>query len=318
METIPEVKLGKTGLTVPRLGLGSAFLAGPFVSVPERQALEAVEYALEEGIRFFDTAPLYGAGQAEIRLGRILSQVPRDSFVLSTKVGRLVKDDGTVVFDYSRDGILRSFEESLKRLQLDRVDILLLHDPDDFYREALENGYPVLDELRSQGVISAVGAGMNQWEMLADFARQADFDCFLLAGRYTLLEQKALDEFLPLCQQKGIGVFMGGILNSGILATGAIPGARYNYEPAPPEILERVSRIEAICARYGVPLNVAALQFPAAHPAASALIVGAQSKDEIAANFEFLKQPLPQGLWDDLKREGLLAENAPVPQESFL
>ncbi len=318
MPEIPRTQVGKTDLTIPRLGLGTAFLTGPFVTVGEEQAFETVEFALGLGINFFDTAPFYGGGQAERRLGKILSQIPRDRFVLETKVGRLIQPDGTSIFNYSRDGILRSFEESLKRLKVDRIDILLMHDPDEHYREAIENAYPVLADLKSQGVIKAIGAGMNQWEMLADFARNIDLDCFLLAGRYTLLEQKALDEFLPLCQSKNISVFLGGVYNSGILATGAKPGALYNYEPAPAAILERVRNIETICEQYGVPLNVAALQFPTAHPAVSALIVGAQRPAEVADNFRYLQTSIPAGLWGELKKEGLLDPNAPVPIEAFL
>ncbi len=209
--------------------------------------------------------------------------------------------------------MLRSFEESLQRLGLERVDILHIHDPDEYYREALDVVFPVLADLRRQGVIRAVGAGMNQWGMLADFARNADFDCFLLAGRYTLLEQGALDELLPLCEEKDIGVFLGGVFNSGILATGASPGAKYNYADAPPEVLEKVSRIEAVCARHDVPLHVAALQFPLAHPAISSLVVGARSTEEMQANMAALWTAIPEDLWEELRAEGLLHEEAPVP-----
>ncbi len=305
--------IGKTGLAVSSFGLGTAFLGENFKPTSEQAAFETINYALSKGINFIDTAPLYDAGVCEQRLGLALNAIPRDSYVLATKVGRLVQPDRSVTFDYSRDGVLRSIEASLKRLQLDRLDILHIHDPDNHYREALDTAFSTLAELRSQGVIRAIGAGMNQWQMLADFARNADFDCFLLAGRYTLLEQGALAEFLPLCAARQISVFLGGVYNSGILATGGRPGAIYNYEAAPPEVLERVNKIEAVCARYDVPLNVAALQFPAAHPAVTALIVGAQSPAEIEANLQAFQHPIPSQLWADLKTEGLLDEAAPVP-----
>ncbi|HEX2910872.1 MAG TPA: aldo/keto reductase [Chloroflexia bacterium] len=312
---MPDIEpVTSTGLNHLRLGLGTAFLHGLYAPVSEEQALETVRCALENGINFFDTAPLYGAGESERRLGKALKGVPRERYILSTKVGRLVKPDGTVYFDFSRNGVKRSIAESLERLKCERIDLLLIHDPDAHYREALDQAFPVLADLRSQGVIGAIGAGMNQWQMLVDFARSADFDCFLLAGRYTLLEQGALDKFLPFCQVKGIKVFLGGVYNSGILATGAREGAKYNYQAASPEVLERVRRLEAVCARYGVPLSVAALQFPLAHPAVTSLIVGAASPAEVTGNLAALQRPIPAGLWEDLRAEGLLPEEAPVPQ----
>lgn len=315
METAQQlVRVGKTRLMVSRLGLGTAPLGGPpRTPDPDSQAIETVHYALERGIRFIDTAPFYGAGRSERLLGMALRGVPRDSYVLATKVGRLVRDGGKVVFDWTRDGILRSVEESLKRLQLDRVDILHIHDPDEAYREALEVAYPVLDDLRRQGVIGAVGAGMNQWEMELDFARHADFDCFLLAGRYTLLEQEAAAEFLPWCQEHQIGIFLGGVYNSGILATGPRPGATYNYEEAPEAIKQRVGRIEAVCRRHSVPLQIAAARFPLAHPAVTALLIGARSTAEVETAIAGVEAPIPPQLWADLRAEGLLREDAPTP-----
>ncbi len=305
--------VGHTYLRVPPMGLGTAPLGGMYTSVSEEQAVETVRHALEHGMSFLDTAPFYGAGRSEQYVGSALQGVPRDTYVLATKVGRLVRADGSIVYDFSRDGVLRSLEESLQRLKLDRVDILHIHDADNHYREALDNAFPALAELRDQGAIGAVGAGMNQWAMLSDFARNADFDCFLLAGRYTLLEQGALDEFLPLCEQKGIGVFLGGVFNSGVLASGSGPEAKYNYSDAPAEVTERVARIEAVCARHGVPLPTAALQFPLAHPAVTALLVGARSATENEANLAALEAPVAPQLWADLKVEGLLSEHAPVP-----
>jgi D-threo-aldose 1-dehydrogenase len=307
-----SVQVGKTELQVSSLGLGTVPIGKMYVPVSDEQAVATVRTALDQGITLFDTAPLYGAGLSERRLGMALAEVPRDRYVLATKVGRVVEPDGSVHFDWTRDGILRSFDESMQRLKLERIDIVHIHDPDEHYREALDVVFPILADLRSQGVIKAIGAGMNQWQMEADFARNADFDCFLLAGRYTLLEQGALPLF-DVCQQKRIGIFLGGVYNSGILATGAQPGAKYNYADAPPEILERARRIQAVCARHDVPLNVAALQFSLAHPAVTALVVGAGSPDEVKANRAALDQPLPSALWEELKREGLLRDEVPTP-----
>lgn len=306
--------IGHTGLIVPRLGFGSAPIAAHLdVADPDAYALDTIRYAIDHGLRLVDTAPLYNAGRAERLVGAALAGVPREQVVVSTKVGRRVQTDGTVVYDWTRDGILRGIEESLERLHLDQVDILLIHDPDDAYQLALDVAFPVLADLRSQGVIRAVGVGMNQWQMELQFARNADFDCFLLAGRYTLLEQHSLDEFLPFCVERNISLILGGVLNSGILATGAVPDATYNYSPAPQAIQERVRRIEAVCDRYGVPLRVAALQFPLAHPAVASLVVGARSPAEVQANADALAFPIPADLWAELQQEGLLHPAAPVP-----
>lgn len=306
--------IGRTSLVVPRLGFGGAPISGKLdVPDPDAYAVDTIRYAINHGLRQVDTAPLYGAGRSERLVGAALAGVPRDQVVVSTKVGRRVRADGTVVFDWTRDGILRGIEESLERLRLERVDILLLHDPDDAYRLALDVAFPVLADLRSQGVIGAVGAGMNQWQMELQFARDADFDCFLLAGRYTLLEQHSLDEFLPFCVERNISLILGGVLNSGILATGAVPVATYNYGPAPEAIQQRVRRIEAVCTRHGVPLRVAALQFPLAHPAVASLVVGARSPEEVQANADALAFPIPADLWAELHQEGLLHPAAPTP-----
>jgi D-threo-aldose 1-dehydrogenase len=275
-----------------------------------------VHYALDHGLNFFDTAPHYGRGLAEDRLGAALEGVDRDRFIISTKVGRNYNADGEWTVDFSRDHILRSIELSLKRLKVDHVEILHLHDPDLHYHQALTEGFPTLAELRSQGVIKAVGAGMNQWEMLLDFSREADFDCFLLAGHYTLLDQDAMAKFLPACQEKGISVFMAGILNTGILATGAVPGAKYRYREASPEIMQRVAKIEEVCRRFNVPLNAAATQFPLGHPAVTALIVGADTPGHIAANLKALALPIPAEFWETLRSEGLLDPAVPTPPGS--
>lgn len=322
-------EIGRTGLRVARLGLGGAPLAGLYRSVSKDQASATIQRHLDHGLNFFDTAPLYGSGLSETRLGRVLSARNRDTFVLATKVGRLLAPDPDrestdiwsedlpplkAVFDFSYDGAMRSLEESLKRLHLDRVDILHIHDPDNHYQEAMDGAYRALARLRDEGVIRAVGAGMNQWEMPARFARDGDFDCFLLAGRYTLIDHSGLPELLPLCVEKRISIIVGGPYNSGILATGAVEGATFNYGPAPPDIMERVRRIEAVCARHGTPLKAAALQFPLAHPAVAAIIPGARSPEEVDENVRMVAYPIPAGFWAELRAEGLIPDEAPTPE----
>jgi D-threo-aldose 1-dehydrogenase len=328
VSVLDRVNLGRSGVAVTRLGLGGAPLGGLFARVSDEEARATIEHAREAGIRFFDTAPLYGHGLSERRLGAVLAERPRDEFVLATKVGRLLRaaappEEGQAaiwaevpplnpVFDFSYDGVLRSLEESLARLGLDRVEVLHIHDPDEHYEEALRGAYPALNRLRSEGVVGAVGAGMNQAEMLARFAREAEFDCFLLAGRYTLLDQVALDELLPLCVERRISVIVGGAFNSGILADPR-PGATFDYAPAPPETLERARRLRAVCARHGVPLAAAALQFPLAHPAVASVLLGVRSVAELEQNLELSGLPVPGDLWRELKSEGLLPEEAPTP-----
>jgi D-threo-aldose 1-dehydrogenase len=329
-----RVRLARTGLRVTRIGLGTAALGGLYAAVDEEQAVATVRRAYDAGIRFFDTAPLYGHGLAERRVGLALSDVPGD-VVLATKVGRLLRADAppkrsrlsggferwpaapavNPVFDFSYDGVLRSVEESLERLGFDRVDVLHIHDPDEHADEALDGAYRALDRLRSDGTVSAIGAGMNQAEMLVRFARAVEFDCFLLAGRYTLLDQTALRELLPLCREQGIAVILGGVYNSGILA-GPRRGATFDYAPAPPELVERARRLEALCGRRGAELKAAALQFPLAHPAVTSLLVGARSPEELDEDLALLRTPLPPELWDDLRRERLLPEDAPTPWEA--
>ena len=320
------MSLGRTGLSVTRLGLGSAPLGGLFTEVAENEARGVVEAAWDSGVRFFDTAPLYGHGLAEQRLGAVLRGRPRHEFTLATKVGRLLRAGappepgqhfkGTPplnpVFDFSYDGVLRSVEESLGRLGLDRVDVLHIHDPDDHFEEALGGAYPALDRLRREGVIGAVGAGMNQAGMLARFARQADFDCFLLAGRYTLLDQSGLRELLPLCAERGVAVIAGGVFNSGILADPR-PGATYDYAPAGGELLARARRLDEVCRRHGVPLKAAAVQFPLGHPAVAAVLVGCRSRAEVSENLRMAETGIPPSLWQELKAEGLLADEVPTP-----
>jgi D-threo-aldose 1-dehydrogenase len=310
---MPTRLVGKAGVRIPLLGLGCAPLANYFNNLPEQQVEDLICYSFEKGASFYDTAPQYGYGLSEKRLGQALYNVPRDAFTLATKVGRVVEGEKKLKVDYTHDGILRSLEESLNRLKLGRIDIAHIHDPDNHFREALDMAFPTLAELRSQGVIRAIGAGMNQWQMLLEFARSADFDCFMLAGRYTLLEQKSLP-LLDYCQQKGIAIFLGGVYNTGILATGAIPGARYNYHAASETILDRVRRIEAVCQKYAIPLRAAALQFPVAHSAVTSLVVGAESREEFAQTFDGLCVSIPNEFWQDLHAAGLIDEKAPVPE----
>lgn len=328
MDPTARVPFGKTSLHVTRLGLGSAPLGNLFQFVPEDESDATVRRAYDDGLRYFDTAPDYGWGLAERRFGRVLSALPRDNFVLSTKVGRLIRPGAPTpgsawvrgpgqegvnsFFDFSYDAVMRSVQESLERLQLDRVDVLFLHDPDDHEREALEGAYPALDTLRREGTVGGVGVGMNQVEMLARFARAADFDCFLLAGRYTLLEQGALEELLPLAQQKNIAIAIGGVYNSGILANPDL-SPTYNYRQAPAELVERARRLGAVCERHGVPLKAAAIQFPFGHPAVTTVLSGARSVAELEENERLLRWPIPADLWAELKAERLLAEHAPTP-----
>lgn len=326
MNPAHSVRLGRTRLTVTRLGLGTAPLGGLFEEVSDDQARAAVEAAWSAGLRFFDTAPLYGHGLAERRLGAVLSGCPRDDFTIATKVGRLLRLDAppepgqafkgvppvNPIFDFSYDGVMRSFEESLQRLGLERVDVVHIHDPDDHFEEALNYAFPALDRLRSEGLIGALGAGMNQAEMLARFAREADFDCLLLAGRYTLLDQIGLAELLPLCLDRGIAVIAGGVYNSGILADPR-PGVAYNYLPAPSELLERARRLRTVCERHGVPLKAAALQFPLGHPAVTVVLTGSRSAAELQENLSMFRMNIPSGLWEELKAEGLLSMDAPTP-----
>lgn len=330
MNPSERVPLGKTNLTVTRLGFGSAPLGGLYEAVGENQADAVVERAWEVGLRLFDTAPLYGYGLAERRLGRILRRKPRQRYVLSTKVGRLIRPGAAPepgqafareqavetlnpVFDYAPDAIRQSLRESRERMGIERIDITLIHDPDQYYDQALHGAYPALARLRQEGIIDAVGAGMNQVEMLAQFARAADFDVFLLAGRYTLLDQSGLQELLPLALERGIAILAGGVYNSGILANPG-PDATYDYAPAAPEILERAQQLEAIAGHYGVPLKAAAIQFPLGHPAVTSVVIGVRSVQELDENLAAFRHPIPAALWRAFKTEGLLAAEAPVPE----
>ncbi len=319
---LPMVPAGRSGVRVTRLVFGGAPIGGLFAAVGDDAAQATLGAAWEAGIRAFDTAPHYGVGLSERRLGRFLAGRPRGGYVLSTKVGRLLEPAGehemvegaegfygtpqlTRVRDYSRDGVLRSLEASLGRLGVDRVDIVLIHDPDDHGPEALDGAYPALAGLRDQGVIGAVGVGMNQVEMLEWFLPRADLDCVLVAGRYTLLDTSAAVSLFPECQRRGVAVLAGGVFNSGVLADPG-PAATYDYRPASPDVMDRARRIGAVCARHGLPIGAAALRFTLRHPAVSAALVGARSPAEITADAGYLARDVPDALFDELASDGLI------------
>jgi D-threo-aldose 1-dehydrogenase len=326
-------------LSFTALGFGTAPLGNLYRSIDNAQALQTLQQAWSLGVRYYDTAPLYGLGMGETRLGAFLRERPRDEFVLSTKIGRVLQrcapgdregigkffdvPSRRVIYDYSYDGVMRSLDASFERLGVDRVDVVLCHDIDIFThgsaeasaqrtREFLDGGVRALSDLRSQGVVAAIGIGVNEWQVSETVARNSDVDLFLLAGRYTLLEQESLDSFLPLCERKGMGVIIGGPFNSGILATGPKPGAFYNYDPAPAQILERVRAIEAVCTAHGVALRDAALQFPLLHPAVVCVVPGGITPAEVAGNAAGMSRPIPPALWQQLVHEGLLRADAPI------
>ncbi len=331
-------RIANGGLSFTELGFGTAPLGNLYRAISDEEADRILAVAWENGVRYYDTAPLYGYGLAETRLNRFLRNKPRDEYVLSTKVGRLLKAsspesrDGIgkwfdvparkEIYDYSYDGVLRSVEFSLERLGVDRIDILYAHDIDlanqgsqqvldGKYDELMSGGYRALSELRDQGVITAFGAGVNEWQPCQVLAERGDFDLFLLAGRYTLLEQEALESFLPLCETRNIGIIIGGPYNSGILATGPKPGAYFDYEIAPQHILDKVSKIQDICQAHGVKMPDAAFQFPLSHPCVLSVIPGGQGVDEMAANIAAANVDIPSALWQELKANGLMRTDAP-------
>ena len=337
---LPKRKLGRTGLDVTALGFGSAPLGDIYEILDDATAIAAVETAAKRGVTLFDTAPHYGQGMAEHRYGTALRRQPPGSFVLSSKVGRVMKPapqgrtkttrfvgglQFDVVHDYSYDGAMRSHEQSLLRLGLPKVDVLLIHDADAWshgpvegpkrYREAMDGAYKALVKLRSEGVIKGIGFGTNDPEYAVRFLHEGDFDCMLIAGRYSLLEQPALAEVLPLAAQKNVGVMLGGVFNSGILATGSIAGATYNYTPAPPDVIDKVRKIEKVCASHGVALATAAMHFPLGHAAVSSIVLGSVKPAEVERNVAAMSTKVPAALWRDLKSERLLAKDAPVPGE---
>jgi D-threo-aldose 1-dehydrogenase len=329
--------LGRTGLPLTVLGFGGTALGNMYTAMSEREAIDALDTAYATGIRYFDTAPLYGHGLSELRTGAALRRFEDRGVMLSTKVGWRLKPafgapTNAGLFqninafsryeDYTYDGVMRSFEESLNRLGLERTDILLLHDVDrrnqgdrypQVFRTAMDGAYQAMLSLREQKLIKAIGCGLNDWEACEDFAKAGDFDCFLLAGRYTLLHQESLASFLPLCEQRGIGIILGGPYNSGILASGAVRDAWLHYEPAPQAALKKVAALEAVCLRHGVPLKAAALQFPLHHRCVATVIPGMRNSAEIDDNLAMLRTPIPVDLWRELKHAGLIDPEAPTP-----
>jgi D-threo-aldose 1-dehydrogenase len=325
-------RIGRTLLEVTVLGLGCATLGGTRIPVTRQEAEAIVRAAWDAGVRYIDAAPYYGFGQAERAVGDALRDEPRDEWVLSTKVGRLLRpfpeappEPGRrhplpfgVAYDYSYDGIMRSHEDSLQRLGLARIDMLYLHDIGRYQhgdahpglmRTLRDSGYRALETLKSSGAVRAFGIGVNEREVLLEAMEWGEWDAFLLAGRYTLLEQAPLDDLLPKCLERGTSIVVGGPLNSGILAG----RDTWNYRAAPPEIVERVNALRAVCDSHGVPLAAAALQFPLAHPAVAAIIPGPRTADEFRTNLGLLQQPIPPALWDDLRQTGLLHPDAPTP-----
>jgi D-threo-aldose 1-dehydrogenase len=330
-------KFGRVDLEVTAFGFGAAPIGNIFRPIDDRTAGAMIERAWEAGVRYYDTAPMYGHGLSELRCGAALRWKNRDDFILSSKVGRILKPKrrseidfapwvdaaaNEMVFDYSYDGTMRAFEDSLQRLALERMDICFIHDIDAYtrgneqpevFKAAMDGAWMALAKLREEGLVKAIGVGVNEWEVCEAALRQRDFDCFLLAGRYTLLEQDSLATFLPLCEERGAAVVIGGGFNSGILATGAVEGAKYNYQPAQPEIMDRVKRIETVCREYNVPLPAAALQFVVAHPAIPSFLAGTRTVQQLEKNLEWFSHPIPAAFWNDLKKKGLIREEAPTP-----
>jgi D-threo-aldose 1-dehydrogenase len=339
MKTRHWDRIDNGGLSFSELGFGTAPLGNLYRTVSDDEADATLQAAWDAGCRYFDTAPLYGVGLSETRLNRFLRGKNRDDYVLSTKVGRLLTvcspDERTglgkffdtpnrrEIYDYSYDGAMRSMEFSLERLGVDRIDILYVHDVDIFTHgskaasdkriaEFMAGGYAALVSLRDQGVIKAIGGGVNEWEVCEALLQQGDFDLFLLAGRYTLLEQEALTSFLPMATARGVGVVIGGPYNSGILARGPSKTAQFNYSDAPQYVIEKVQKLDQVCRAHNVRLIEAALQFPLLHPAVVSVIPGGQTPAEVAANRAILDIPIPAALWADLKAEGLMRKDAPT------
>ncbi|WP_328947004.1 aldo/keto reductase [Streptomyces sp. NBC_00250] len=324
--------LGRSTVRVTELAFGAAAIGNLFTAVTDAEAERAVHAAWDAGVRYFDTAPHYGLGLSERRLGAALRSRPRNEYVVSSKVGRVLEptrgapgDDlanGFAVpathrrrWDFSAQGVRRSIEDSLRRLGLDRIDVAYLHDPDDHLDQALGEAYPELARMRDEGRIGAIGVGMNQAAPLARFVRETDLDAVLLAGRYTLLDQDGLTELLPLAAARGVGVVIGGAFNSGLLADPR-PGATFDYTTAPPDLLSRALDLRAVCERHGVPLRAAALRFPFGHPAVASVLVGTRSAAEARDAAAMLGHPVPDALWSELKERGLLPADVPTPGEA--
>jgi D-threo-aldose 1-dehydrogenase len=333
IDAMARVRMGRTDLVVPRMGLGTAVLGNFQRAISDEAAIAVIDRALAGGVRYLDTAPLYGHGLAERRVGRAVAAVPRNALTLSTKVGRLLREgaardesqyhDGVPfyqdvpsagpVWDFSYEGVRRSVDESLERTGVDRFDILLMHDPDNHLAEARSTGFRALRDLRAEGSARAIGAGMNSSAPLAELVAACDLDVVLLAGRYTLLDQSAMRDLMPLCAERGVSVVVGGVFNSGILVDPG-PGAHYNYLPAAADVLARAAAIRSVCDRHGVPIAAAAIQFPLAHPCVSTVLVGPRTIDELDMDLSLFDVRIPPRLWMDLRREGLLDDDIPTPE----
>jgi len=338
MEVTKKRKFGRVDLDVTPFAFGAAPIGNIFRPIDEATSDALVQRAWDAGVRFYDTAPMYGHGLSEMRLGHSLRWKNRDDFILASKIGRVLKPakrseidftpwvDGApnlMEFDYSYDGTMRAFEDSLQRMGLERMDICFIHDIDVFtrgneqpeaFKQAMDGAWKALEKLRDEGVVKAIGVGVNEWEVCHEALKQRDFDCFLLAGRYTLLEQESLEEFLPLCEERNAAVVVGGAFNSGILATGAKEGAKYNYAPAPEHIMKKVAGIEEVCRKYEVPLPAAAMQFVVAHPAIPSFAAGVRTVEQLDRNLDWFTHPIPLEFWAELKSKGLLQEAAPTPE----
>ncbi len=337
MDPLTKIEIGNAGVEVTRLGLGGAPLSGMVLGdglyggTARDEAVRIIRRAHGLGINYFDTAPLYGTGRSEVRYGAALAGLERDSYVISTKVGRVLElyeggmtaeespdgfADHYAIDTWTRDNVLRSIEDSLERLRTDYVEIVLVHDPDmqEFgERQAVDEAFPTLIELREQGTIKAIGCGMNEWQMPARFIRQFDIDAVLLAGRYTLLDHDAYEEFLPLCVERNVKIIIGGPYNSGILARDLDGDVTFNYERAPEHLVARARRLDAVCRRHGVDLKAAALQFVLAHPAVATAVPGAQSVDELEQNLALVRVDIPNDVWSEMKAEELIPQDAPTP-----
>ena len=337
MKPSDKCKFGRVDLDVTPFCFGAAPIGNIFRPIDEATSDGMIQHAWNAGVRYYDTAPMYGHGLSELRCGHSLRWKNRDDFVVSSKVGRVLEAKrrseidftpwvdaaaNEMNFDYSYDGTMRSFEDSLQRLALEHIEILFIHDIDRFTRgdeqpevfeRAMDGTWKALAQLRSEGLVKAIGVGVNEWEVCHEALKRRDFDCFLLAGRYTLLEQDCLDGFLPLCEERNAAVVVGGGFNSGILATGAVEGAKYNYAPAPPAIMKKVQAIESVCQDYAVPLPAAAMQFVVAHQAVVSFAAGTRTVEQLEKNLAWFSHPIPADFWQDLKRKGLIREDAPTP-----
>jgi D-threo-aldose 1-dehydrogenase len=337
MKQIKKRPLGNTGISVSEIGFGAASIGNLYSETTDEQAQEVMEKCWELGIRFYDTAPEYGHGLSERRMGNALRKHAHDNYVLSTKVGDLLyaqhdklPDENKFVnklefhlrHDYSYDGIMRCFEDSLQRLGLHTLDVLLVHDLDPIihdgeifekhFKTYLKSGYKAMDELRSSGAVKAIGFGIKQWETCMAAMEQGSYDCFMLQGNYTLLEQPALNKFLPLCEKEKIAVFIAGPFGSGILATGPVKNANFHHQAAGQEILDRVTKMQNICNEFNVPLAAAAIQFPLKHPAISSVVIGSRSAQRMQQNVDYYHTDIPDALWSALKEKNIIPEDAPI------